>query len=117
MREDGTAHGTLVAIIEQGTGDTEETFRWALEEDPEPTGPGRIGSEEPARRTVLGARLMGLVPTGAGHNAVFATDQLLGNLLAPRGLTIHDQNLPTDEAGLAFLAQLDAVGTARFDYV
>ena len=90
MREDGTAHGTLVAIIEQGTGDTEETFRWALEEDPEPTGPGRIGSEEPARRAVLGARIMGLMPSATRHNAVFAAYQSLGNLLAPRGPTIHD---------------------------
>ena len=68
------AHRTLVAIIEQGTGDIEETFCWALEEDPEPTGPGRIGSEEPARRAVLGARIMGLVSIGARHDVVFAID-------------------------------------------
>ena len=77
-----------MAIIEQGMGEIEGTFCWALEEDPEPTGPGRIGSEEPARRVVLGARFMGLMPTGAGHDAVFVTDRLLRNLPAHRGLMI-----------------------------
>ena len=74
-REDGTTHGTLVEIIEQGTGEIKKLFCWVLEEDPEPTGSRRIRSEEPARREVLGARLMGLVPTGARHDVVFATDQ------------------------------------------
>ena len=88
VREDGMAHRTLVAIMDQGTGEIGETLYWVLEEDPECTGPGRIGSEEPARRVVLGARFMGLMPTGAGHDAVFVTDRLLRNLPAHRGLMI-----------------------------
>ena len=60
---------------------------------------------------------MGLLPAGAGHDLVFATYHSLGNLLAPRGLTIHKPNLPTDEADIAFLSELDVVETARFDYV
>ena len=59
-REDGTAYGTLVTIIDQGEGMVTKIFHLVLEEDPECTGPGRIGSEEHARRAVRGARYMGL---------------------------------------------------------
>ena len=60
---------------------------------------------------------MGMMSSGTRHDVVFTTYRSLGNLLAPRGLTIHDRNLLTDEADLAFLAQLDAVGTVCFNYV
>ena len=42
---------------------------------------------------------------------------IAGELTRSQGTTIHDQNLLTNEADPAFLAHLDAVGTARFDYV
>ena len=64
-RKDGTAHGMLVAIIDQGEGTVGKTFCLVLEEDPECTGLGRIGSEEHARRAVWGARYVGIMPTGA----------------------------------------------------
>ena len=69
-REDGTAHGFLLAIVKHGLGWMEETFCWALEENPVHS-PGKITPEEPAKRAVVGARIMGLMPPKSGHNAEF----------------------------------------------
>ena len=48
------AHGTLVVVIGQGKGVISEIVCLVLEDDPECTGLGRIGSEEHARRAVHG---------------------------------------------------------------
>ena len=51
-REDNTAHGIFVAIIDQGEGTVSTTFRLVQEKDPEYTSPGRTGSEKHAQRAV-----------------------------------------------------------------
>ena len=60
---------------------------------------------------------MGLMPPKSGHNAVFATSRSLENLPAPRGLTIHDQNMSEDEAALSYPEKSNAVWLANFTFV
>ena len=60
-RENGTAHGCLVAEVIEEEGDTNDPLWWELEQEPE-LSQGEIQSDEATKRTVIGAKFIGLMP-------------------------------------------------------